>query len=76
MYKFPIASQQDGSSTLPSSTKKYQLLMLQIMKPKVIAKGLMEQAKSIPIYTQTFKETFLKELKEIERNESKSNRDR
>lgn len=43
---------------------------------KVIAKGLTEQIKNIPIYTQTFEETLLKELKEIERNESKSNRNR
>lgn len=46
------------------------------MKAKVIARGLMEQVKTIPIYTQTFEETLLKELKEIERNESKNNRNR
>ena len=43
---------------------------------KVIAKGLMEQVKTIPIYTRTFKEVFLRELKEIKRNESKSNKNR
>lgn len=43
---------------------------------KVIAKGLMEQVKIIPIYTITFEEILLRELKEIERNESKSKRNR
>lgn len=38
---------------------------------KAIAKGLMEQIKDIPVYTQTFEEILLKELKEIERKENK-----